>query len=128
MRFWIEDEFIDIYAKSLSLKAQAVYICLKRHCNRQGQTTIGIRGIAVKLGINKDTASNAIKELELSGFVGQRKNKLSGFSPYTVLQFQTEVSGSVGHKELGIIKGMEKELTPEEREKGKKILEQLRNR
>ena len=115
MRFWIEDEFIDKHARTLKPRAILVYVCLKRHCNKQGETTIGIRGIAREMGINKETASKGIKELELSGFVGQRKNKLSGFSPYTVLQFQTEVSGSVGHKELGIIKGIpNKKLNDEE--------------
>lgn len=102
LRFWIEDEFIDTYAKTLSIKAQAVFMCYKRHCNGNGETTIGIRKIAELLGVNKETVSRAVKELELSGFVGQRKNKLSGFSPRAVRQFQTELSDKSVHKELGI--------------------------
>ena len=119
-RFWIEDEFIDIHARKFSTTAQAVFMCYKRHCNSQGETTIGIRKIAVLLGIDKGTVSRAVKELELSGFCGQRANKLSGFSPRAVWNLQTEVSANSVHKELGIkernrntiMKGEEKEWKP----------------
>lgn len=129
-RFWIENEFIDEYARNLSIKAQCVYMCLKRHCNKKGETTIGVRGIAERLGINKSTACDALKELELSGFTVQRKNKLSGFSPYTVRNLRTDVSGSTVHKELGIIKEPIKsnKIIQEEKNKGLDILKNMLGR
>ncbi len=127
-RFWIEDEFIDKYAKNLSLKAQAVYICLKRHCNREGHAKIGIRKIAKELGISKNTCQKAIKELQLSQLVGQRINQLSLFGYYTVPPLGTELSHVVVQKELGTIKGIQKPLTDEEKKEGIKILDSMRTR
>ena len=107
MRFWIEDAFIDEKASKLTLKAIAVYVCLKRHCNKKGEAKIGIRKIAKEIGISKNACQRAIKELQLSLLVGQRVNELSPFGYYTVPSVGTELSHHEGQKELGIIKGME---------------------
>lgn len=102
-RFWIDDEFIDNYAKSLSLKAQMVYVCLCRHANGEGKTTIGCRRIAKKLGISKNTVNEAIKELQVSQLLGRRVNAPSQSGYYTVPILGTHPSQSVGHKEVGSI-------------------------
>ena len=97
--FWTEDSFIDKEAKKLSLKAIAVYVCIKRHADKEGKCKIGVRKIAEEIGVNKDTASSAIDELQLSHMVGQRVNPLSRFGYYTVPVRRTELSESVGQKE-----------------------------
>lgn len=103
-RFWIEDDFVDRHAKNISLSAQVVYMVLKRHVNREGKTTIGIRKIAEKIGASKTTVHKSIKELLLYQLLIQRSNPLSHFGYYTVPDSRTVQCHNLVHKELGIIK------------------------
>lgn len=63
-RFWIDDDFIDVKAKDLSIYAQMVFIALSRHTNKNGETFVGYRKIASLLNISKTTVQKAVEELE----------------------------------------------------------------
>jgi len=79
-RFWVEDEFIDNYAKKLSHKAQLVYFCLKRHANKDYIVCIGKRKISEKIKMNISTVRLALQELEGGGFITQWDYKVGGNS------------------------------------------------
>lgn len=101
-RFWIDDDFIDVQAKKLSIYAQMVFIALTRYANKDGETFVGIRKIAEILGINKDTVSKSIKELVVSGLVGHcktGKHRVSGLRLSSVRFERFPVSDRVGPKE-----------------------------
>lgn len=98
----MDDDFVRIHAKKLSIYAQMVYVVLCCHSNKDGITFIGQRKIAEQLNINKDTVTKSIKELVVSGMVGQLhsvKGKVSGFSIKSVRYEGLQLSAGVGHKE-----------------------------
>lgn len=71
-RFWIEDKFIDEIAKHLSIAAQCVYHCLKRHVNRQRQAKIGSGKISEELGVSTTTTLRGLKELKEKQLISSR--------------------------------------------------------
>jgi hypothetical protein len=71
-RFWIEDTFIDEIARHLSIAAQSIYICLKRHANGQRQAKIGSGRISKELGISVGTTLKGLKELRGKELISNR--------------------------------------------------------
>ena len=91
-KFWVEDIFIDKYAKRLSFKAFSVYICLKRHARgKLGRTHTASRPIAKELGINLSTAQSGLRELIDKKFISKRIGKnATGY--YTVYPLTEDMS------------------------------------
>lgn len=130
-RFWIDDDFIDVRAKTLSIYAQMVFITLARHSNNDGETFIGVRKIGELLGINKDTVSKAVKELVVSGLVGHckvGKHRVSGLKLSSVRFEQPPVSDSVGPKEVFKEYIKEEKISVESRKNAEAIKNQIRER
>lgn len=101
-RFWLNDDFIEIEAKKLSIYEQMVYVALTRFANKQGETFVGVRRLASCLNINKDTVAKAIKGLVASGLVGHYKvgkHRVSGLKLSSVRNEPVLVSDTVGPKE-----------------------------
>ena len=91
----MDDLFIDHFAKKLTPKAQQVFVCLSRHCNRSGETIISIRKMAELLGISPMTVQAAIKELTLCQLVAQKQSSvLCQIRCYTVLSPSTICANS----------------------------------
>src|SRR4051812_33680232 len=84
-RFWLDDDFIRVKAKDLSLKSIAVYTALSSYANREGKTFIGHRRLAQDLGLNKDSVTRAMKELEASDLV-RRLRGVNGQASETIVQ------------------------------------------
>jgi len=98
-RYWKEDYYIDNLARHLSMKAQCVYDCLKRHCNAERRTTIGSRKISEKIGIDKGTVQAGLNELIKKNFIRTRSSNSSG--GYYFIYPLDEVCGqSLGEKGL----------------------------
>ncbi|OGF28157.1 hypothetical protein A2303_02005 [Candidatus Falkowbacteria bacterium RIFOXYB2_FULL_47_14] len=76
-RYWKEDYYMDDLARHLSMKAQCVYDCLKRHCNADRKTTIGSRKIGEKIGIDKGTVQSGLNELIKKNFISARSSNSS---------------------------------------------------
>jgi hypothetical protein len=101
-RLWFDDALIREHAKHLNPSALSVYITLCCHCDKKGETFIGVRKIAELLNINKETVVNAIKKLELYGLtvrLPQSKGKVYGCQVKSVRIGISEVSGYSVHKE-----------------------------
>ncbi|MFA4942986.1 MAG: helix-turn-helix domain-containing protein [Patescibacteria group bacterium] len=133
-KFWILDCFIDQLAKGFKLHEQMVYVALCRHANSKGETYVGTRTIATKLGINKNTVSKSIKHLKAYGLVIQLSGgagKLSTLKIPSVSFEDTQLSRPVIHKED--VKEEKKEAlfakqkrTPEEQERMNQTLDNMR--
>lgn len=102
-KFWIDDNFIRFKAQNLSLKSIAVYTALSSYANGEGKTFVGHRRIASILGINKDSVTSAMKELEASDLVRRFKG-INGQASETVIQTvridAVQPSEIVRHKEV----------------------------
>lgn len=128
-RFWIDDDFIDVKAKDLSIYAQMVFIALTRYANKDGETFVGVRQIAKSLGINKDTVSKSIQELLVSGLIGHcktGKHRVSGLKLSSVRPDRFPVSDRVGPKEVFKEYIKEENFSEEDRKKAEAIKTQLR--
>jgi len=84
-KFWMDDDFIRIHANQLSLKSIAVYTALNSYSNKEGKTFVGHRRIGSVLGINKDSVTRAMRELEASDLVRRSKGKNGQPSETTIL-------------------------------------------
>lgn len=68
--FWIDNEFIDTYARVLGVHATAVYLSLCRHVDNQTQECFpGMRLMADELAICTRTVERAISTLEKWNFI-----------------------------------------------------------
>ena len=115
--YWTHNDFIDKYAKDLTLKAQCAYHCLCRHANDKFWTNVGKKRIAKELGMNIRAAQRALQELEgvhlvtpygeLGGASGSARGRL--LTPLRVHDSPP--------KELGTIKGIEIKKTKAEKDK-----------
>lgn len=129
-RTWIANDFIDNKMQGLSLKAIAVFIAITRHVNKNGKTFVGHRRLGKLCGINKDSVTRAIKELEASDLVrrfNRGNGKASEIQVVTVRNDTHQPSETVRHKEG--IKDLYKEeefISDEQRSKNAKALDQLR--
>ena len=81
----MDDDFIRIHANQLSLKSIAVYTALNSYSNKEGKTFVGHRRIGSVLGINKDSVTRAMRELEASDLVRRSKGKNGQPSETTIL-------------------------------------------
>lgn len=121
-RFWMEDVFVRSQARHLSLKAIAVFVALSCHANKTGKTFIGHRRLGEQLGLNKDSITRAMKELEASGLV-RRFKRDNGQASETVL---TTVRNDAGRPSAPVRpKEAVKELTKERVEKDSVKLQTL---
>ena len=62
--FWIDDEYLNGYARLLSPAATLVYLAFCRHANKKQQSWPSYELLRTKLGLAMATISRAIKELE----------------------------------------------------------------
>lgn len=150
--YWkTEDIFIDKYARTLSLKAQAVYSCLKRHAGGQfGHSNIGSRLISKKIGTSLNTAQSGLRELIEKGFISKRRGSYStGY--YTIYPLTQDISQQLNQNNIATDENNEPILkqylgikvnskhikeestsyenqkrTPEEQERMNKTLEKMR--
>ncbi len=102
-RLWFDDALIREHAKHLNPSALSVYITLCCHCDKKGETFIGVRKIAELLNINKETVVNAIKKLEVYGLtvrLPQSKGKVYGTQVKSVRIGTLEVYGYSVHKDV----------------------------
>jgi DNA-binding MarR family transcriptional regulator len=102
-RFWIDDDFIRIKAKNLSIYAIAIYTALCSYVNGKGNTFVGQRRLAQDLNISKNTVTKAIKELEASHLVGRSKGLNGQASQITLTTVPNQIiqpSHPAGHKEV----------------------------
>lgn len=128
-KLWIDDNFIDVQAKNLSIYAQMVFIALSRFANKEGETFVGVRKIAECLGINKDTVAKAIKELVVSGLVGHcktGKHRVSGLKLPSVRFERFPVSDRVGPKE--VFKEYIKEEDSDSKRRAEQVKQKLRDK
>jgi len=102
-RFWMDDDFIRVKARHLSLKAIVVFMALSSHANGKGSTFIGHRKLGEELGLNKDSVTRAMRELEASDLVRRLRGK-NGLPSETVVPTvrndTLRPSDSVRHKEV----------------------------
>jgi hypothetical protein len=98
-RFWITDDFIRKHAKKYSVHQQMVYVVLCCHANKEKITFIGCRKIAECIGISKNTAYKAIKELEASHLV-RRLDKNIG-KPSHIKIFDVPGEGILPYQMVG---------------------------
>ena len=88
--FKVDDDFVRLKARNLSLKAIAVYIALCCHANKNGNTFVGHRTLAKELGINKDSVTRAMAELEASEMVRRSKGKNGQASEITIITVRND--------------------------------------
>jgi hypothetical protein len=62
--FWVDDEYLNGYARLLRPNSTLVYLALCRHANKEQQSWPSYDLLMEKLGLARATISNAIKELE----------------------------------------------------------------
>lgn len=76
--FWLDNEYLNGYAKHLGVMCTAVYISLCRHVDNKTQSCFpSMRMIAEENGISDDTVMRAIKKLELWGIISVTRAKKS---------------------------------------------------
>ncbi len=103
-KFWLNDAFVDKYARDLSVYEQVIYIALCRHCNKNNTTFVGCRLIATKLSIDKNTVSKMIRSLVKKGWVEKKEKRRNGsylLKIYSVSPRYTRPSEEDIPKELG---------------------------
>lgn len=90
--FWLDNEFIDSYAKKLKTSGIIVYISLCRYADNNTQTCFpSMKHIAKENGISKDTVLRAIKKLENFNLIHitreehNRENGVQTRNRYTML-------------------------------------------
>lgn len=130
-RFWVDDDFVRKHVETykLSLKAIAVYIALCSHADKNGHTFVGHRTIAKEMGINKDSVTRGMGELEASGLVRRLKGK-NGQASETIIQtvrndtFQPSetVRPKEGIKEVF----KEEEISLEQKQRAEAIKQEIR--
>ena len=78
--FWLDNEYLNGYARYLNISSTAVYISLCRHADNKGQDCFpSMKLIAEELGISTKTVERATKELEEWGIISiTRKKKEDG--------------------------------------------------
>lgn len=114
-RFWMPDDFIDLYASSLTIYAQMIYVVLARHADGNGVTFVGLRTIAKKMGVSKTTVTKNFKILEAYHLVVRLDTK-NGRASH--IQIFTEPNGGrqlgqhMATKEKEYIKKEEKVIKP----------------
>jgi len=62
--FWLDDEYLNGYARYLGTTATCVYVCLCRHVGKDQTCFPKLLTIAKELGIAKNTVITAVKKLE----------------------------------------------------------------
>jgi len=79
--FWLDNEYLNGYAKYLGTSCTVVYLSLCRHAKNETQSCFpSIESIAEENGIHKSTVIKAIKKLEEWNiiYVERCKNKITG--------------------------------------------------
>jgi predicted transcriptional regulator len=79
-KFFVDDEYLNGYAKLCGVSATAVYFVLCRHADRNQECFPSMETIAEKLGISRRTVITAIKTLVEWNIIakGERKRKKGG--------------------------------------------------
>lgn len=89
--FWLDNEYLNGYAKHLGVMCTSVYIALCRHSDNKTQTCFpSMELIAEEIGAGRNAVSRAIKTLEEWGIVSVQeqfdaKNKKRKNNIYTLL-------------------------------------------
>lgn len=101
-RFWINDNFIRLYAKNLTAYEQMVYVALCSYANKDAVTFVGCRKISENLRYSKNTVNKAIKKLEASHWIRRLDRNIgrpSHIKIYAVPNDAIQPSHQMGHKE-----------------------------
>lgn len=73
--FWVDDEYLNGYARLLRPNSTLVYLALCRHANKDQQSWPSYDLLMEKLGLARATISNAIKELEEWGIIKVERSR-----------------------------------------------------
>jgi len=74
--FWLDNEYLNGYAKHLGMSCTVVYLSLCRHANNQTQKCFpSMDLIAEENGISKDTVIRAVKKLEEWNIISVQRGK-----------------------------------------------------
>ncbi len=71
--FWLDDEYLNGYAKHLGTTATCVYLCLCRHVDKDQTCFPKLETIAKEIGSAKNTVITAIKKLQKWGIIEIKK-------------------------------------------------------
>ena len=80
-RFYIDNEFLNGYAKKVGLLGQAVYMALCRH-ERDGKAFPGFRCLAKELDISIGSVSAGVKRLVSYGIIKTTSGKQGKYTYY----------------------------------------------
>lgn len=77
-KFFINDEYLNGYAKLCGWKATLVYLCLCRHADRHQEAFPSVKLMSEKLGISKRSVNRAISDLVEWNIIGVSQRKSDG--------------------------------------------------
>jgi len=77
-RFYIDNEFIDGYARKVGWPGQVVYLALCRH-ERSGKAFPSVRHLAGEIGISTGSVSKGIKNLKEYGIIKIERTAKGGY-------------------------------------------------
>ena len=73
---WIDNEYLNGYAKFLSVSSTAVYLSLCRHADNKTQSCFpSMRLVAEELGVSTKTVERATMELEEWGIISVKRSR-----------------------------------------------------
>lgn len=82
-RFYIDNEFLNGYAKKVGLAGQSVYMALCRH-EREGKAFPGVRHLSAELNVSIGFISKGIKNLANYGIIKTSKGRQGKYTYYLI--------------------------------------------
>lgn len=74
-KFFVDDAYLNGYARLCGSNATLVYLCLCRHADRHQESFPSVEGMAEKLAISRDSVMRGIKMLVSWGIVTKEKER-----------------------------------------------------